>query len=383
MRAWPRIERGDLWALEQKAAGSSAEAPGTSRQRTAFGESGSPDIPRVLHKSQGPMLSKWRPGERAGMAKDWALQDLRPRHSVRRGNGWYLVRKGRRRLPDPPPPPPHESPRNPCCSKAVPGSMPAWPRIGLGGLWALTLVARFPENSGHARMSAWTGPGIFRTSEHQRLWRQSSANSRATFGNELWAHKGNIRAKRSCIIHGSIRYVRNPQRTAFGRLGRRSFPGSHQSLREACRANAITVSMRAWLKIKRGALWTLGPKAAGSSMEAPGTSRQRTAFGETVSPEFLWVHPECPRPIPSKRRPGKHEGKAKNWALGLVSLRKKKQLPHCWKRPVRRGNGRHLVKVDRRRFPGNSRSTRDICRENAVPRSMPVWPRIECGGLWG
>lgn len=29
----------------------------------------------------------------------------------------------------------------------------------------LTLVARLPDNSGHACLSAWTGPGIFRISE--------------------------------------------------------------------------------------------------------------------------------------------------------------------------------------------------------------------------
>lgn len=42
-----------------------------------------------------------------------------------------------------------------------------------------------------------------------------------------------------------------------------------------------------------------------------------------------------------------------------------------------RAQGRHLARLGRRRFPGSPRGRQDLCRANAVPRSMRAEQRIE------
>ena len=54
----------------------------------------------------------------------------------------------------------------------------------------------------------------------------------------------------------------------------------------------------------------------------------------------------------------------------------KKQLYQRRKHQERRGNGRHLVRLGRRRFPVSPRSVWDQYHANSSPGNMRVWPKF-------
>ena len=63
-------------------------------------------------------------------------------------------------------------------------------------------------------------------------------------------------------------------------------------------------------------------------------------------------------------------GHADELGSGALKAEDQKQLHHIRMRPVRRGNGRHLVKLGCRRFSGSPQSPQDPCCAIAVSGLM-------------
>ena len=85
-------------------------------------------------------------------------------------------------------------------------------------------------------------------------------------------------------------------------------------------------------------LWALGPKASESLTNAPGMSRQRTAFGETGS-EVILSLPEGPSLANAVRGAWGH-GQELIW--GACEPQDQKQLDHRRMRTIPHSSGRHL-----------------------------------------
>ena len=167
--------------------------------------------------------------------------------------------------------------------------MREWPRIERKGLWALGPKAAGSSTEASCTLrqrTATSSPEVPEIHDEQMACRGAYGR-----GHELSAGALSLRAESSSII----RRKHPVRRTAFGETRSPKIPWVPPKSAGPCRANAVPGSTRAWLGIERGCLWAWGPKAAGSSTQAPCTSRQRTVFGEPGSREVSRVTPNSSR----------------------------------------------------------------------------------------
>ena len=131
----------------------------------------------------------------------------------------------------------------------------------------------------------------------------------------------------------------------------------------------------------RGPVNLTGPTAAaGSSTDASGKSRQWTAFCETWSPEVPRIPPKSPGPMPCKCRPGSMRAR-RRIELGGMRAQVAEAAGSSMDAPGTSRKRTTFGKTGSPGIPGCPRILRGQCRANTVQGNMRALQRIESGDL--
>ena len=156
-----------------------------------------------------------------------------------------------------------------------------------GSLWVDAFVSQLPPTNGiffNWVTKDFLGPPTFPSTRSVQMpfrdtWQRGLESSKRACEPypQKWSVSGRVRP--SALAH----------ERHLVKLGRRGFPRSPKTLRHSRRAISVSWCVATWPWLQQGSLWELGPKAACGCPYASLSSRPRTAFGETKSPEIPWV----------------------------------------------------------------------------------------------